>query len=431
MKYNLEPWMPQLGPGDSIGNYQIVELLQVGGLGCVYIVRPKDLQNAPLWRLRAWLRWYGLSETLVRRHELGALKIAGPGHEANLFDEQRYMTRFHHAHLVQAYQRSTERSISLLRSKEDRPVQTISLPDQSGANRVYMYIVMRMESGGTLDRLLRQSLRPWSTTGHPLKPKQAVVIARQLAQALDYLHTQQQVVHQDITPKNIVFRQRLSQWRWSKVHAVLIDIGILESLDHTIRLRPQTFGTKFFVAPECLKHAAPSVASDIYSLGMVLYVMLMGKHKGNYADNTSTKEWTAPRQLPASIPPRLTELVQRCIEPNPEQRRAYFPSMRQVVKQLEAIEAELGGKHYLRLPWPWKSKLAALLSSLVAFGLAWALYTPVSPPQNGRTIPTITVLPAAQAPTVAPTLVRPTPPALPTSTRLPRPDLTPSLTVEP
>lgn len=99
----------------------------------------------------------------------------------------------------------------------------------------------------------------------------ALWIARQVAEALDALHTATRMVHADVKPANVVVGP--------DGHATLVDLGFVHTPGEARHwsARP-VFGTLAYMAPETLSSAiAADQRSDLYSLGVMLYEMLAGR----------------------------------------------------------------------------------------------------------------------------------------------------------
>jgi len=117
-----------------------------------------------------------------------------------------------------------------------------------------------------------ESLRARLNRERQLPMEDALRIAREAADALDYAH-QQGVVHRDIKPENILL---------SRKHALVADFGIARALDeggaHGLTETGITVGTPAYMSPEQASgERALDGRSDIYSLGIVLYEMLAGE----------------------------------------------------------------------------------------------------------------------------------------------------------
>ncbi len=122
------------------------------------------------------------------------------------------------------------------------------------------YIVMQLVEGGTLDTYIKQAKLPEITI---------VRVIAQVAGALDYAHSQG-VIHRDIKPDNILFD--------TKGRAYLSDFGVARLSEGTTNLTGtgSFIGTAAYASPEQCRGEPLSPASDIYSLGVVLYEMLTG-----------------------------------------------------------------------------------------------------------------------------------------------------------
>jgi tRNA A-37 threonylcarbamoyl transferase component Bud32 len=121
------------------------------------------------------------------------------------------------------------------------------------------YMVMEYIEGGTLKERIQRGL----------SPKQAVDILRQLASALGYAH-RQGFIHRDVKPANILFRD--------DDHAVLSDFGIAKAHEDDLHLTATglAVGTVLYMSPEQAQGQALDGRSDLYSLGLLFFEMLVG-----------------------------------------------------------------------------------------------------------------------------------------------------------
>jgi len=119
---------------------------------------------------------------------------------------------------------------------------------------------------------LQGSLKEKVSDGAKVKPVEALDITRDTARALAYAHSKG-YVHRDIKPDNIMFRKDGA--------VVLVDFGIVKVMkeDEQSRLTRtgMSIGTPQYMSPEQIKARKLDGRSDIYSLGVVLYQMLMGR----------------------------------------------------------------------------------------------------------------------------------------------------------
>lgn len=170
-------------------------------------------------------------------------------------------------------------------------------------------LVMELVDGQPLSRLLRP--------GQQVDPSEAVGLGRQAADALAAAHARG-VVHRDIKPGNLLVTPQ--------GELKITDFGIARAQGAAgITQTGEVLGTPHYLSPEQAAGEETSPASDVYSLGVVLYECLAGR-KPFDADTPVAialahlrKE---PDPLPDSIPPGLTALVMRAMSKNPADRYA-------------------------------------------------------------------------------------------------------------
>ena len=130
--------------------------------------------------------------------------------------------------------------------------RTISKEEVEGLGTT---IVMEHIDGETLDDCIKH--------GH-LTSELAEKVARQLAEALDYMHSKQ-ILHRDLKPSNIMIT-------FNGHHTKLIDFSLSDSDNHCVLKMPA--GTTNYIAPEVTKEGyRPNMKADIYSFGVVLKQM--------------------------------------------------------------------------------------------------------------------------------------------------------------
>ena len=171
------------------------------------------------------------------------------------------------------------------------------------------YIVLEFVSGETLNRVLSREKK--------LSPTTALQLAIEIADALDYAHVQG-VVHRDIKPANILVTQ--------EGHAKIADFGIAKlNLAH-FTLPGRVLGTPAYMAPEQLGGEAADGRSDLFSLGVILYVMVTGlsPFQGNSATTVcfkvANREPMTPSALDMSLPPEIDAIISKAMAKDPDQR---------------------------------------------------------------------------------------------------------------
>lgn len=223
----LVPWADDPLIGQVLGNrYQIVEPLGQGGMGSVY-----------------------LAERLPDELEV-AIKIVRPTHLGNATVHERFLREVRHT-----------------RSIESPHVVKIFDSGMSEDGRAYM--VMECLVGESLTERMR---RP-----PPLRPPEALHIARDVARALDAAH-KSGVIHRDLKPDNIFL------CRDGKVK--VLDFGIAKALvgdnqggvdEPSLTEAHRVVGTPVYMSPEVITKEGLYPASDLYALGVILYEMLVGE----------------------------------------------------------------------------------------------------------------------------------------------------------
>jgi len=200
--------------------------------------------------------------------------------------------------------------------REIRTVARLQHPNilplhDSGHVEALLYYLMPYVSGETLRaRIDRERQVPIDA---------AVQISCEAADALSYAH-RQGVIHRDIKPENILL---------SGGHAVIADFGIARAIDLAgVQALTRTGmggpGTPAYMSPEqLLGDRQLDGRSDIYSLGCVLYEMLVGKPP--FAGKEGfVKRFTEPAAAPSSlrkdVPDWLDGVVGKALARNPEQR---------------------------------------------------------------------------------------------------------------
>jgi len=181
----------------------------------------------------------------------------------------------------------------------------------AGIDEGTCYIVMELVAGGgTLRRHARGELLPVQT------------VARLLfdcARALDYTH-RQGVIHRDIKPSNVLVTDDL------QVKIADFSIAHLLQADLTDTLPTGFIGSPRYMAPEQIQDDEVSPRTDIYSLGVLGYELLTGRHPF-LADSFSRLVHAIVHQAPPALdslrpglPPALTAVIARAMEKDPRLR---------------------------------------------------------------------------------------------------------------
>lgn len=173
-----------------------------------------------------------------------------------------------------------------------------------------VYLVMPFMSGGTLANRISGK--------RTLAPEVAASIGVQIAVALDYAH-RHGLIHRDIKPDNILFDE--------DNNAVLTDFGIAAAYFRSkMTGSGHVMGTPHYMSPEQARGFILDGRSDLYTLGVMLYEMLVGFVPFDGADifSISSKHLNdtpaSPDLVDSAISPILGAIVMRCLEKRPNDR---------------------------------------------------------------------------------------------------------------
>jgi len=240
-----------------------------------------------------------------------------------------------------------------------------------------------------------ETLSAHTKNNGPLKPGEALVLARQICAGLAQAH-RQGVIHGDLKLANVI----LAKAPDGSTRAVITDFGLARFVEPDgSRVLSRHGGTLDYMAPELLLGERATVASDIYALGGLFHAMLTGhppkrsgaikaglfdsptrpagSHPANAASDATTVTM-ALRTVEADwqrriedLPQPWSQLIVKCLEPKPERR---FGTVQLLAKALEpkrtvlkwataatvAIAAALGYWQYQQPPTGPEVRLAVL-----------------------------------------------------------------------
>jgi eukaryotic-like serine/threonine-protein kinase len=165
------------------------------------------------------------------------------------------------------------------------------------------FIAMEYVDGETLADLLARR--------GPLPPGDVAALGVQICRALGAAHAAG-LVHRDVKPQNLLLRE--------DGQLKLGDFGIAFGLGGTrLTTAGTVLGTAAYLAPEQARGEDVTAAADLYALGAVLYEMLTGRPPRTPSSVAELAEATEIRP-PAGAPRALSEIVMRCLDPDPARR---------------------------------------------------------------------------------------------------------------
>jgi serine/threonine protein kinase len=283
--------------GQHIGDYEILSILGVGGMGKVYKVRN------------------------VISDRVEAMKILLP----DLSSSQGLADRF---------------------LREIRLLATLNHPNIAALRTALTHenqLVMIMEfvEGETLANRLARA---------PLSTAEVVNYADQVLSALSYAH-KQNIIHRDIKPANMMLTPQAV--------VKLMDFGIARSsTEGSLTTTGTTLGSLNYMPPEQVRGEAADARSDIYSFGVSLYEMLTGRlpFKGDSQYSLMTahlnQEPQAPITLRRDLPAELNEIILMAIAKDPANRFQSADAFRAALKSVPVSALPTAGTTVTPTPRP-------------------------------------------------------------------------------
>jgi len=225
----------------------------------------------------------------------------------------------------------------------------LPLFDSGDAGGLLFYTMPYVEGETLRHRLIRQRRLPVAD---------AVAIARDIADALSYAHDQN-IVHRDIKPENILLEAG---------HPVVSDFGIARAISVADASRMTgtglVVGTVDYMSPEQASGEAVDGRSDIYSLGCVLYEMLIGR--APFVGGTPSAPARSVSQERREIPLDVEYAIQVALAKLPSER---FATAREFAEALKSAETTSSVRRSKRQWRRWGAVAAVLTLALGTMGV--------------------------------------------------------------
>ncbi|MCC7206352.1 MAG: serine/threonine-protein kinase, partial [Anaerolineae bacterium] len=301
--------------GQTLGQYELQELLGRGGMADVYL---------------------GYQANLKRHVAVKVLAI-------NRVGEEGYVTRFI---------REAEIAASL---EHPHIVPIIDFGTQPNIN--VNYVVMRLLRGGSLAERMRQR----RANDETLSMGETETLLSQIAGALDYAH-KRNIVHRDIKPSNIMFDTQGT--------AFLVDFGIAKPLDvvQQMTVPGTSMGTAAYMAPEQWRGDKLTGAVDQYAMGLIIYRLVTGQPAFEVPSDAPyalmhkhIEEMPTPaHEVNPDLPEAVSEAVVRAVAKKPEDRYPTVTAFSHAFsKAIEGIEGKGRSTGFFTFQLPAKPGLDA------------------------------------------------------------------------
>jgi len=323
----------------TIAHYRVQAKIGAGGMGEVYRARDTRLERDVAMKV--------LPEAVAR-------------------DTQR-MARF-------------EREAKVLASLNHPNIAHIYGVEESSGTRA---LVMELVGGQDLAERIRQG---------PLPPEEALPIAKQIAEGLEYAH-ERGVIHRDLKPANIKLTP--------DGHVKLLDFGLAKALEpeapeEELQNSPtlsaaatragMLLGTAAYMSPEQARGKSVDRRTDIWAFGCLLFEMLTGKSPfaGETTSDTlasvirAEPDWSL---VPDTVPARIRELLRRCLQKDPKQRLQAIGEARIAIEAALASAPESAIVGSVAEPPTWRRALPWAVAAIVSVLALAALYWRPSEPE--------------------------------------------------
>eukprot|EP00177_Eucheuma_denticulatum_P000621 GFKZ01001113.1.p1 GENE.GFKZ01001113.1~~GFKZ01001113.1.p1 ORF type:complete len:546 (+),score=59.93 GFKZ01001113.1:219-1856(+) len=202
-----------------------------------------------------------------------------------------------------------QNELEVLQAVSEHP-GIVTLLDSVETERFMFFVMEYVDGGPLLDRIISK--------GH-FSENDARVLLRAILRTLNYL-SDLGCVHRDIKPENILVDNYSAKWP-----VKLTDFGLSAKMQPD-ELLHGTLGTPLFVAPEILKGDGYDCACDMWSLGVVLYLVLCGyppfpyDHPGELVRSIINGEYSFPAQEWDHVSGDAKDALTRMMEVNPKHR---------------------------------------------------------------------------------------------------------------
>ncbi len=309
---------PSLAIDQTLLHYRIVNRLGAGGMGEVFVA----------------------DDTKLGRQV--ALKVLPP----EMASDEHRLERF-------------RREARIVAALNHPNIVTLFSVEQAGDLH---FLTMELVGGETLEA---------QTPAEGLEPARILLVARELAAALEAAH-EQGIIHRDLKPANVMIGATGS--------AKVLDFGLAKlvsphasrvaegSTDLMVTEAGRVLGTVAYMSPEQARGEALDARTDIFSLGVILYELATGRRP--FAGDTTAealgalleREPPSPSSVNPRVPRQLDRIILKCLRKERDQR---YPSARDLGADLDRLERS-----------PWRRRLAPA-AALSALALALRLAVPL------------------------------------------------------
>ena len=332
--------------GERIGAYAVISELGRGGMGAVYLAERADGQFEKRVAIKVLKRGTDTDEVL-RRFRI----------------ERQILANLEHPNITRLL---------------DAGITTDGLP----------YFVMEFIEGTPITKFVQRE---------NIGLRGRLQLFLKVCSAIDLAH-RHHIIHRDIKPGNVLVNENCEPR--------LLDFGIAKLLgidpdDEQVTITAERRFTPLYAAPEQNAGQAATIASDVYSLGALLYELLTnkpppGNWNGNSLENDPSKHLTEP--LPSHVVPdpqrkyqlrgKLDQIVAKTIRRDPAQRYSSAAELSKDIERYLDRGAARPEHSYRGTSWHrWQIAAASLGAIVLATALLFSLRNKFAWPKSAQTSP--------------------------------------------
>lgn len=251
------------GFGEQIEDYEVLNLLGKGGFASVY--RAKCLRNG--------------MEVAIKMIDKKSMQAAGMLDRVS--QEVTIHSRLKHPAILEVY--------------------TVF------ENNNYVYMILELCHNGELQHYLKMQ------DSHVLSEQEAGSIIAQVVQGLLFLHSHL-ILHRDISLSNLLLTKNMQ--------VKIADFGLATQLKRPDEKHLTMCGTPNYISPEVATRSSHGLAADVWSLGCMLYTLLVGKppFDTDAVKSTLTRVAMADYIMPANLSNNAKDLIDKLLKKNPKER---------------------------------------------------------------------------------------------------------------
>ncbi|XP_053740857.1 death-associated protein kinase 2 isoform X2 [Synchiropus splendidus] len=234
-------------------------------------------------------------------------------------------------------------------------------------NRTDVVLILELVSGGELFDFLAQK--------ESLSEEEATQFIKQILDGVEYLH-QKSIAHFDLKPENIMLLDRTASLPRIKI----IDFGLAHKIEDGADFK-NIFGTPEFVAPEIVNYEQLGLEADMWSIGVITYILLsgaspfLGDTKQETLGNISAMNYDFDEEFFSNTSELAKSFIRQLLEKNTRKRMTIQGALNHpwikpsnprqaMVKRLSVVNLENFKRQYARRRWKLSFRIVALCNHL-------------------------------------------------------------------